>query len=62
MSAYSPFGGSGFRTTNPRPKDRQCRNCRGLIDRLSPHIICGNCHAQRMAERDEAASLSQGGD
>lgn len=50
MTAYSPFGGSGFRTTNPRPKDRQCRTCRRLIDRLSPHIICGNCHAQRMAD------------
>ena len=53
MSAYSPFGGSGFRTTNPRKKDRRCRGgCGGLIDGQSPHIICGNCHAQRMAERD----------
>lgn len=56
MSAYSPFGGSGFRSTNPRPKDRRCRGCHGLIDRLSPHIICGNCHAQRMAERDDSDS------
>lgn len=60
----SPFDGSGFTSTNPRKKDRPCRHCRRLIDHHSPHVICGNCHANRMARRDEdddgPASLSQG--
>ena len=61
----SPFNGSGFRTDNPRKKDRQCRGgCGGMIDAASRHIICGNCHANRMARRqgedDEPASSSQG--
>ena len=55
----SPFNGSGFRTTNPRPKNRPCRGgCNGMIDAASPHVICGNCHANRMARRDDDASLS----
>lgn len=47
----SPFDGSGFTSTNPRKKDRPCRHCRRLIDHHSPHVICGNCHANRMARR-----------
>ena len=48
----SPFDGSGFTSTNPRKKDRQCRGgCGGMIDAASRHIICGNCHANRMARR-----------
>lgn len=50
----SPFSSSGFTSTNPRKKDRPCRGgCGGMIDAASRHIICGNCHANRMARRDE---------
>lgn len=61
MSSMSPFGGSGFRATKPRPKERRCWDCRKPMDTTTKLVRCGHCHDQRMATiAERRASLSQG--
>ena len=61
MSSMSPFTGSGFRATKPRPKERRCWDCRKPMDTTTRLVRCGHCHDRRMAEvRERRASLSQG--
>ncbi len=65
MSSMSPFTGSGFRATKPRPKERRCWDCRKPMDTTTRLVRCGHCHDQRMRAirdaRDERASLSSPG-
>ena len=62
MSSMSPFTGSGFRATKPRPKERRCWDCRKPMDTTTKLVRCGHCHDQRMAEvRERRASLSSPG-
>lgn len=59
MSSMSPFTGSGFRATKPRPKERRCWDCRKPMDTTTKLVRCGHCHDHRMAAIAErrAASL-----
>lgn len=49
MSSMSPFTGSGFRATKPRPKGRRCWDCRKPMDTTTRLVRCGHCHDRRMA-------------